>query len=131
MLLWIYWIDEDEQLHRIPMARYTRIFNRTEPIKLFAGKSIRLIEAHVQIDEHGQKQLLSATLPLYHFDGAGLWKEDQKAAEFINAAKVLSVFGQKDWEELYQAEYVEPNRWKPTRQNVEDITQALLVESAT
>ena len=51
MLLWIYWIDEDEQLHRIPMARYTRIFNRTEPIKLFAGKSIRLIEAHVQIDE--------------------------------------------------------------------------------
>jgi hypothetical protein len=44
---------------------------------------------------------------------------------------VLSVCGQKDWEELYQAEYIEPNRWKPTRQNLEDIRQALLVESAT
>jgi len=44
---------------------------------------------------------------------------------------VLSVCGQKDWEELYQTEYIELNRWKPTPQNIENIRQALIVESAT
>lgn len=131
MLHRCYWVDEDEQLRRIPQARYARIFDRTETIKLFAGKSIRFVEAHVQVDENGQKQLLSATYLLQHFDESGLWKEDQKEAEFRNAAKVLDVFGQKDWEELYQAEYIEPDRWKPTGQNREDIRQALLVESVT
>lgn len=126
-----YWIDENEQLHRIPYARYTRIYNRTEAIKFFAGKSIRFILAFVEVDEQGQKQLISADFSLKHFDGAGLWREDQKEAEFRSGAKVLDVFGQKDWEELYQAEYIEPHRWKPTRQNLEDIRQALLVESAT
>ena len=130
MLLRYYWVDEDGQLHQIPQARYRRIFDRTEAIKLFAGKTIHFIEAYVEIDEHGNKQLSGAIFPLYHFDGGGLWREDQKVAEFHNAARVLSVFGQKDWEELYQAEYIEPNRWKPTQQNIEHIRQALIVESA-
>ena len=131
LMLRSYWVDEDEQLHRIPQARYTRIFDRAETIKLFAGKSIRFVQAYVQVDESGQNQLLSAAFLLHHFDGAGLWKEEQKASEFLNAAKVLDVFGQKDWEELYQAEYIEPNRWKPTGQNIEDIRQALRDENTT
>ena len=52
-----FFVDEDEGLHKIPFAKYERIFTRAQPVLLFAGRSVRFIEAHVKVDEFGIEHL--------------------------------------------------------------------------
>ncbi len=48
-------VGEDESLNRIPQARYQRILNRAKPKTLYAGRSLRFIQAVVERDEHGDE----------------------------------------------------------------------------
>jgi hypothetical protein len=45
----------DDSLNRIPLARYQRIFNRGQPVALYAGKSLRFIEASWNVMPTGMK----------------------------------------------------------------------------
>jgi hypothetical protein len=47
------------------------------------------------------------------FDAAGHLDERQRMAQLCAGAKMLDVFGQSDWEELYRHEYIKPHQWEP------------------
>jgi hypothetical protein len=44
-------VDEDERIHKAAVAEYNRIFERTQPIALFAGQSIRFINAAIEVND--------------------------------------------------------------------------------
>ena len=69
---------EDDSLHRIYLTKYERIFDRTEPIALYAGKSLRFIETFLECDEDGNEELLRAWFLQYQFDEHGLWDKNEK-----------------------------------------------------
>jgi hypothetical protein len=58
LMIRFFFVGEDDSLHRIPVARYERIFNRAQPITLYAGKSLRFVEAVVERDDDGMKSWL-------------------------------------------------------------------------
>lgn len=111
-----YVVDEDDNLHRIPLARYRRILDGQEAVYLYAGREIRFVEAMVTrvkvVD--GEEVSSFAYFPLVYFDAAGRVDPDQRLKELKLVRDLLAVEGQKEWEELYRAERDAHFRWQPS-----------------
>jgi hypothetical protein len=120
----VFHVDEDDGIHRVPWARFWRIYNRQEAVQLFAGKSIRFIEAITTADEHGLERILRASYQKVNFDKDGLWDTGQKRDELWEAMhQALGGSGKSDWSELYRLEDLKPFRWKPTRDVIERLSE--------
>lgn len=120
-----FFVDEDEGLHKIPFAKYERIFRRTQPVTLFAGRFVRFIEAHVEVDEFGIEHLDHAAFMRHGFDAEGLWDKKEKEKSMVGAREMLSHFGNADWREFYKAEHLDPFTWKPTADLIERLREAV------
>src|SRR5262249_48755890 len=101
-------VDEEENLHRIPAAKYQRIFERTQPITLFAGQSIRFIEACVQEYEAGVQSLMHAWFTLRDFNAQGLWDEEHKEKTLEAAVATVAHMNNPDWREFFKGEHADP-----------------------
>jgi hypothetical protein len=101
-----FFVDEEEVIHKIRFAKYERIFRRAQPIMLFVGRSVRFIEAHVEVDE-------------------GLWDKKEKQKSLIGAMEMLSHVGDADWAEFYKPEHLDPFTWKPTPDLIERLKEAV------
>ena len=121
-----FFVGEDESLNRIPLARYQRIFNRAQRIRLYAGKSLRFIEAVVERDEDGTEKLVNACFLQHQFDEQGLWDENDKDRSIRGAMEAASAVGKGPYmQTLYRAEHIDPFRWNPTAELVELLTHAI------
>lgn len=121
----IFWVDEDEQIHRLPTARYDQIYNRTKAMHLFAGKTIRFAHVVIELREDQQVKAISGSFPKYKFDASGYLDQEQKTKLLRDAGKMLEVVGQSEWEELYSLEYNEPHGWKPTNTILDQLNAAI------
>jgi hypothetical protein len=124
--LWFF-VDEDERIHKIPVAKYNRIFDRTQPIALFAGQSIRFINARIEVDDIGEEHLWSPAFTRHKFDGHGLWEEQDKEKHLEGALKMVSVSlsgGDPDWEAFYKTEYPDYH-WKPTPELMDRLKEVI------
>jgi hypothetical protein len=81
----IFHVDEDDDIHRIPWARFWRLYNRQEAVQLFAVKTIRFIEVITEADEHGLERILRACYQKVNFDKDGMWDARQKRDELSEA----------------------------------------------
>ena len=120
-----YWVDEAGEMHKVFAARYQRIFNRTDFVRLFAGKTVNFIVACVSIDEYLQEDLVRADFTAHVFDADGKWCVEQKEKVFRGAAEMLSCGGDETWQELYRREYLEPHQWKPTELMLEKLKKLI------
>lgn len=121
-----FFVGEDESLNRIPLARYQRIFNRAQPIPLYAGKSLRFIEAVVEHDEEGNEELVNACFLRHQFDEHGLWDKNEKDQSMRGAMDGVSAVGKGAYmEDISRIEHIDPFRWKPTAELVERLLAAL------
>ena len=125
----IFLVDDDEQLHRIPQARYQRIFDRTEAVYLYAGKTIRFIHVVVEVGDSQQPKVVAKGFGLYSFDAAGLLDQEKKTKQLLGAAKVLEVSEESDWAEPYRFEYIEPHCWEPNQAILERLSATLQMEN--
>ena len=76
------------------VAKYQRIFNRVQPIALYAGKSLRFIEAITERDEDGKEELVNAYFMQHQFDEQGLWDADEKDRTMRGAVEAASASGE-------------------------------------
>jgi hypothetical protein len=121
-----FFIGEDDSLNRIPLARYERIFNRAQPITLYAGKSLRFVEAVVERDDDGNEELVNASFLRHQFDERGLWDKHEKDQHMRSTMEAVSAMGKGAYmEELSRIEHIDPYRWKPTRDLVERLFAAI------
>jgi hypothetical protein len=121
-----FFVGEDDSLHRIPVARYERIFNRAQPIRLYAGKSLRFVEAVVQRDDNGNEELVNASFLRHQFDERGLWDTNEKDERMRGAVEAVSAVGKDAYmDELSRIEHIDPYRWKPTADLVERLFAAI------
>jgi len=88
-----FFVGEDDSLHRIYLTKYERIFDRTEPIALYAGKMLRFIETFLECDEDGNEELLRAWFLQYQFDEDGLWDKNEKHLRMRSAIEGGSLVG--------------------------------------
>jgi hypothetical protein len=125
--LWFF-VDEDERIHKVPVAKYNRIFDRTQPIALFAGQSIRFINARIEVDDAGEEHLWSPACTRHKFDEQGLWDEQDKEKHLEGALEMVSVSlsgGDPDWEAFYKTEHPDPYHWKPTPELMVRLKEAI------
>ena len=121
-----FFVGEDESLNRIPLARYQRIFNRAQPITLYAGKSLRFIEAIVECHGDGNEELVNASFLRHQFDEQGLWDENEKHRNMRGAMEAASAVGKGAYmEEISRTEHIDPFRWNPTAELVERLLRAI------
>lgn len=120
-----FFVDEEEEIHKVPFAKYERIFRRAQPIMLFAGRSIRFIEAHVEVDESGGEHLVNAFFRRHDFDAEGLWDKKEKHKSMIGAMEMLSHVEDADWTEFYKVEHLDPFTWKPTANLIVRLREAV------
>lgn len=106
-------MDDDDRLHRFPVARFEQIYQRTKSITLFAGQLIRFIHAVIEKGEDLPPKVIHRSFVLFRFDESGYLDQKDKDTQMFDAAKMLEVHEGSDWDELYQMEYGEPHRWKP------------------
>jgi len=92
---------------------------------LFAGRSVRFIEAHVEVDEGGVEHLVNAFFRRHDFDAEGLWDKKEKQKSMIGAMEMLSHVGDADWAEFYKAEHLDPFTRKPTPDLIERLKEAV------
>ena len=92
-------------------------------MKLFAGKTVRLIEAITEADEHGTEEMIRAHFIKVNFDKHGLWDAEQKRDELREAMQALGGSDKSDWAELYRLEDIKPFRWKPTQDVLEGVSE--------
>ena len=104
-----FFVGEDESLNRIPLAKYQRIFNRAQPITLYAGKSLRFIEAIVERDEDGNEELVNACFLQHQFDEQGLWDKTKKIARIRGAMEAASAIGKG----AYMQETLQSRTYRP------------------
>ena len=120
-----FFVDEHEVIHTIPFAKYERIFRRAQPIMLFAGRSVRFIEAHVEVDEVGVGHLANVFFRRHSFDAEGLWDKTEKQNSIIGSMEMLSHVEDADWAEFYKAEHLDSFTWKPTPGLTERLREAI------
>ena len=121
-----FFVGEEDSLNQIYLTKYERIIDRTEPITLYAGKSLRFIETFLECDEDGNEELLRACFIRHQFDEQGLWVKNEKDRKMRGAMEGVSVVGKGCYtEELHKAEHVGPFRWTPTPEMVERLKQAI------
>jgi hypothetical protein len=122
-----FFVDENESLHRIPLARYQRIFDRVQPIILYAGNLLRFIEAIVHRDEEGNETLVGACFLRHQFDEYGFWDEDDKelCVRGAMAAAWAGGTGTLYMQEIYRAEDIEPFRWNPAGELMDRLKEAI------
>jgi hypothetical protein len=106
-----FFVGEDDSLNRIPLARYQRIYDRAQPIKLYAGKSLRFIEAIVRHDHDGNEELVTAYFLRHQFNEHGLWDTNEKDRHMRGAVEAVSAVGKGAYmEELSQLDHIDPFR---------------------
>ena len=121
-----FFVDEDDSIHRIPNARYYRIYNRTQPIALYAGKSLRFITAYVESDEEANEELVNVWFTRHQFDEQGLRDENGADRNLQGAMEGVSVFGKDDYlQELWEIEHHNPFCWTPTSELINRIRDAV------
>jgi hypothetical protein len=110
-----FFVGEDDSLHRIYLTKYERIFDRAEPIALYAGKSLRFIETFLECDEDGNEELLRAWFLQYQFDEHGLWDRNEKDHRMRSAKEGGALVGRDAYMlDFHKAEHLDPFRWTPT-----------------
>ena len=124
----IFRVDDDDRLHRFPVARFEQIYRRTKSIKLFAGQFIRFIHAVIEKCEDRPPKVIHRSFILVLFDESGYLDQKDKDTQMNDAVKMLEVHEGSEWEELYQMEYGEPHRWKPTESILAQLELALMNE---
>ena len=127
----IFFVDDDEQLHRIPQARYQRILDRTEAVYLYAGKTIRFIHVVVEVGISHQPKVVTKEFGRYSFDATGLLARDRKMKQLLGAAKVLEVSQESDWADPYRCEYIEPHCWEPSKAILEQLRTIFEAENCS
>ena len=121
-----FFVGEDESLNRIAVAKYHRIFNRAQPIALYAGKSLRFIEAIVERGEDGNEELVNAYFLQCQFDEQGLWDANEKDRTMRGAVEATSASGEAPYmQEFYKAEHLDPFRWNPPFELVERLRHGI------
>jgi hypothetical protein len=121
-----FFVGEDDSLNRMPLAKYERIFERTEPVTLYAGMSLRFIETFVECDIDGNEKLLRALFILHQFDEQGLWDENERDCTIRDAMDGDSVVAKRVYmDELHKTGDVDPFRWTPTSEMMERLKQAI------
>ena len=127
----VFFVDENDRLHSIPQERYKRILQRTDPIYLYAGKTIRFIHIVVEVGDSQQPKVVTKEFGRYSFDTAGLLDQEKKTKQLLGAAKVLEVSEESDWAEPYRFEYIEPHCWEPSKAILEQLRTIFEAENCS
>ena len=109
-----YVVDENDRLHRLSCARYRRIRSGTEPVYLFAGRTVRFVETCMKETSQTQTTMTFACFPLVYFDSAGRSSEEQRTREQRLSERMMQSSEGTEWQALYRAQRDAEFRWRPT-----------------
>lgn len=108
----IFFLDDENNLEKIPNARYSQLhLRKAEPEPKYAGKTVRVIEVLTSLkngEPHAIEQILYV---VREFDSSGQFDEKFMMEEKVTAMNRLSL--KLDQNEFAVIEYDRVHKWKP------------------
>lgn len=120
-----YFVNDANEVTRIPVPRYRRLMAGVVTNAGFAGKAIRFAETTLWLDEDRIIVRALTWFPLIHFNGDGRRDVLKLQQEMDLLAKELASSPENHWSELYRAERFHAFRWLPTQQILEQLRESL------
>ena len=120
-----YWVNDSNDVKRIPVPHYRRFIAGGVKRAGFAGKAIRFAEMTLWLDDDRIIVRALTWFPLIHFDCEGRRDALKLQQEMDLLSKELASSSESHWPELYRAERFHAFRWLPARQILEQLRECL------
>ena len=120
-----YFVNDSDEVKRIPVPHYRRLMAGGVKIADFAGKAIRFAETTLWLDEDRIIVRALTWFPLIHFDCDGRRDVLKLQQEMDLLTKELVSSPESHWPELYRAERFHSFRWLPAPQILEQLREYL------
>jgi hypothetical protein len=120
-----YFVNDSNEVKRIPVPHYHRLMDGSVKRVGFAGKAIRFAETTLWLDEDRIIVRALTWFPLIHFDHDGRRDVFKLQQEMDLLTKELTASPESHWSELYRAERFHAFRWLPTQPLLEQLRECL------
>ena len=110
----IFFIDDDDSVHRVSLARYKRLINRAlmERLSEFAGRRVRCASIFLEVADGKPAAVTHIEYSIISFDDSGQISADRTEKEMQLAANLLS----SSIEEQQPARIIDARRYFLKRQ---------------
>lgn len=120
-----YFVDNHDQVKRIPLPHYRRLMAGDLEKFAFAGKAVRFAEMTLWLDEDRIIARALTWFPLVHFDGGGRRDLEKRQQEMNLVMREITSSSESHWPELYRAERFAAFRWLPSQDILAQLQESL------
>lgn len=120
-----YFVDNYDQVKRMPLPRYRLIMAGNLNMAVFAGKAVRFAEMTLWLDEDRIIARALTWFPLVHFDGDGRRDLEKHQQEMNLVMREMASSPESHWSELYRAERFATFRWLPSQNVLQQLQESL------
>jgi hypothetical protein len=120
-----YFVDNYDQVKRMPLPRYRLIMAGNLDMADFAGKAVRFAEMTLWLDEDRIIARALTWFPLVHFDGDGRRDLGKHQQEMNLVMREMASSSESHWSELYRAERFATFRWLPSQNVLQQLQESL------
>lgn len=92
MAIKVFFLDETDELVKIPRARYEKLRKGIgKPYPEFAGRAVRFIHAMVELENGKPLSIRQLFYPLHEFDEQGQFNQNMAEEELRGMANIMSL----------------------------------------
>jgi hypothetical protein len=120
-----YFVNNYDQVKRMPLPRYRLTMAGNLNMAVFAGKAVRFAEMTLWLDEDRIIARALTWFPLVHFDGDGRRDLEKHRQEMNLVMREMASSSESHWSELYRAERFATFRWLPSQHVLQQLQESL------
>jgi hypothetical protein len=120
-----YFVNDSNEVKRIPVPHYRRVMAGGIKIAGLAGKAVRFAETTLWLDEDRIIVRALTSFPLIHFNDDGRRDVLKLQQEMDLLTKEMASSRESHWPELYRAERFHAFRWIPAQRILEQLRESL------
>ncbi|MDQ6733856.1 MAG: hypothetical protein M3Z35_07025 [Nitrospirota bacterium] len=120
-----YFVDNYDQVKRMPLPHYRRLMAGGLEVAAFAGKAVRFAEMTLWLDEDRIIARALMCFPLVHFEGDGRRDLEKHQQEMNLVIREMASSSESHWPELYRAERFAAFRWLPSQDILQQLQESL------
>ncbi len=134
----VFLIDDNDSLHRLPMARYERLLDSVpgERLPQYAGKRVRCAMVYLEVEGRKPQSIIRIDYQIIPLDEQGRIDRSEREKEmrlvFESMSPLLSIFKEDRPEKIFDARskfakkrYEQEFKWSPSPEIQEAIMSAI------
>jgi len=133
--IWIFFVNDDDSIHRFPLARFGQLIERNpkEHLPHYAGKRVRYVEVALELEHRKPVGILRILYLILPFDSEGRVDAAEQEKERRLGVEMMSpILMDRDSKQVVEARhrfakrrFDNEYRWKPTQEMESAVMEAI------